>query len=84
MAKIILRAGKVAIKIILPLVIIGLIFYSVKALVPAQAEVASGPEELAAQFDEAEAYQEKGQYEDAEQVYLGILDNHPGTDDALY
>jgi len=80
MAKIILRAGKVAIKIILPLVILGLIFYSVKVLVPAQAEVGSFPDELSAQFDQAETYQEQGRYAEAEQIYQSIIERYPLTD----
>ena len=80
MAKIILRAGKVAIKIIIPFVILGLIFYSVKVLVPAKASVESFPEELVAQFEQAETYQEEGQYGEAEQIYQDIITQYPGTD----
>ena len=83
MAKIILRAGRVAIKIIIPFAILGLIFYSVKVLVPAQANVESFPEELAAQFEQAETYQEEGQYGEAEQIYQDIITQYPGTDGAL-
>ncbi len=80
MAKIILRAGKVAIKIIIPFAILGLIFYSVKVLVPAKANVESFPEELAAQFDQAEAYREQGRYTEVEQIYQSIIEQYPLTD----
>jgi tetratricopeptide (TPR) repeat protein len=83
MAKIILRAGKVAFKIILLFTILGFIFYSVKVLVPAKANVESVPDELSSQFEQAGAYLEEGQYEEAEQIYWDILDLYPGTDDAL-
>ncbi len=83
MAKIILRAGKVAIKIIIPFAILGLIFYSVKVLVPAKADVESFPEELAAQFEQAEAYREQGRYAEAEQIYQDTVTQYPGTDGAL-
>ena len=88
MAKIILRAGKVAIKIILPLVIIGLIFYSVKVLVPAQADVGvvqetPDNEQLSALFEQAELFVDTGKHPQAEQVLEDIIQTYPGTEYAL-
>jgi len=54
MAKIILKAGKVAIKIILPFVVFGLIVYSVKMLTPAIAQTEPEPSEVADEFALAE------------------------------
>jgi len=80
MAKIILRAGKVAIKIILPLVILGLIFYSVKMLTPAKAQTESEQSELQDELALAETYQGQGRYAEAEQIYQGIIEQYPLTD----
>ena len=80
MAKIILRAGKVAIKIILPFAILGLIFYSIKMLTPARAQIEPEQSALADELALAETYQEQGHYAEAEQIYQGIIERYPLTD----
>lgn len=74
MVKIILRAGKVAIKVILLFAILGLIFYSVKMLSPARAQTEPEVSGVADELALARNYQEQGQYAEAEQVYLGIIE----------
>jgi tetratricopeptide (TPR) repeat protein len=72
MAKIVLRAGKVAIKIIILFVILGFIFYSVKLLVPAKANVESVGD-VTTQLEQAEAYVAQGQYDQATAIYNSIV-----------
>lgn len=84
MAKIILRIGKVVIRIIIPLIIVGLILFSMKILRPAKAvEEEPVGEQLSENLEQAELFDEMGQYTQDEQVYLDIITQHPGTDDAL-
>jgi len=80
MAKIILRAGKVAVKIILLFAIVGLTFYSIKILTPARAQTEPAHRALADEMALAETYQEEGRYAEAEQIYQGIIEQHPLTD----
>jgi len=84
MAKLILRAGKVASKIILPFVVLGLIFCSIKMLSPAKA-VGEQPDgdQLTELFEQAEIYDDNGQYTLAAQVYQSIITQHAGTEHAL-
>ncbi|MHC5059804.1 MAG: tetratricopeptide repeat protein [Planctomycetota bacterium] len=88
MAKIILRAGKVAIKIILPLLILCLIFYVVKAIIPAQADVGVvqetlDNEQLSILFEQAELFVDMGKHPQAEQVLEDIIQTYPETEYAL-
>jgi len=83
MAKIILRTGKVAFKIILLFAILGLIFFSIKILTPARAQIVPDASELSDDFALAETYQEQGNFNEAELIYQGITEQYPGTDDAL-
>jgi tetratricopeptide (TPR) repeat protein len=96
MAKMILRAGRVAIKIILPLVILGLIFYSVKKLTPAKAnENPPAGQEVSLLIEQADAiyqdiktgkYSKKGRYDQAAQaakIYQTIVTDYPGTENAF-
>jgi len=80
MAKIVLRAGKVASKIIIPFVVLGLIFFSVKMLTPAKAQTEPEQSALADELALAETYQEQGQYAEAEQIYQSIIEQNPLTD----
>jgi len=73
MAKIILRAGKVANKIIILFAIFGFIFYSAKVLVPVKASVESVPDELSAELKQARKYVNQGQYDQATVIYNSII-----------
>jgi len=84
MAKIILRAGKVAIKIILPFVFIGLIFSSFKMLRPAKTvEEEPSVEQIDVLLEQAEQLKDMDQHSQAEQIYFDILEQNPGGDDGL-
>jgi hypothetical protein len=65
MAKMVLRTGKVAIKIILPFIVLGLIFFSIKILTPAKAQIEAAQSQLADELALAETYQEQGRYAEA-------------------
>jgi len=80
MAKIVLRAGKVAIKIIILFAIFGLTFYSIKILTPARAQTEPAHSGLADELALAQTYQEQGQYAQAEQIYQSIIERYPLTD----
>jgi tetratricopeptide (TPR) repeat protein len=84
MAKIILRAGKIAIKIILPFVFIGLIFFSFKMLRLAKAvEEEPSVEQIDVLLEQAEQLKDMDQHSQAEQIYFDILEQNPGGDDGL-
>ena len=80
MAKIIVRAGKAAIKIIILFAILVLMFYSIKILTPARAQTEPAHRTLADEMALAETYQEQGQYAEAEQIYQDIIEQYPLTD----
>jgi len=96
MSKIILRAGKVAIKIILLFAILGFIFYSVKLLTPAKAsEDPPTEQEAVLLIEQADAiyqdiktgtYSKKGRYDQAAQaakIYQTIVTDYPDTENAF-
>jgi len=83
MAKIILRAGKVAIKIVLLFAILGLIFFSIKKLPHATAQTEPVQSELEEQIGLIEAYREQGLYAEAEQMSQDIIAQFPGSDGAF-
>jgi tetratricopeptide (TPR) repeat protein len=83
MAKMVLRTGKVAIKIILPFVVLGLIFFSIKKLTPATAQTEPVQSESDGQIALIEDYREQGRYAEAEQMCQGIITQYPGSDGAF-
>ena len=85
MAKIILRAGKVAIKIIGLFAILGFIFYSINLLTPARAQ--EDPiiqAQIAELMQIAEDYRANEQYDEAVQVYNDIIAGYPYSEQAMY
>ncbi|MHC4759650.1 MAG: hypothetical protein ACYTE8_13465 [Planctomycetota bacterium] len=70
MAKVILRAGKVAIKITLPIMFLAVLLYTVKLLAPAKAQEVAGSAEL---LEQAEGYVVEGQYDQATAIYNSII-----------
>ncbi|HIJ72128.1 MAG TPA: tetratricopeptide repeat protein, partial [Planctomycetes bacterium] len=83
MAKLILRAGKVAIKIVLLFAILGLIFFSIKKLPHATAQTEPVQSEFDEQIGLIEAYREQGRYDEAEQMCQDIITQFPGSDGAF-
>jgi len=84
MARIVLRAGKVAVKVTLPIMILAVLLYSVKLLTPVKAnEPPPGAEDVAGLFEQAEIYEDEGDYARAEQIYEDIVQEYPGSDQAL-
>jgi len=77
MAKIILRAGKVAIKIIILFAIFGLTFYSIKLLAPAKAQIEPEPDQFMELCREAEAYWRLDQHEQTHQFYEQAFSTWP-------
>lgn len=87
MAKVILRAGKVGLAIIVPLVILGIALLTVNYFSVAQAELQDETEAIPLQVQQlqqaAATYIAAKQYDLAEQSYLDIVDGFPGTEYAL-
>ena len=80
MAKVILRAGKIGIRIVLPLMVLVIVLYLVKVMTIAQV---AGPSDPAILLQEGQTFQRTGQIAQAEQRYLDIIRQHPGTSYAL-
>jgi tetratricopeptide (TPR) repeat protein len=85
MARIVLRAGKVAARVPLSIMILGLILYSAKIHKPAKADEAPVIDpQIPELMQTAQDYQANEQYDEAVQVYNDIIAGYPGTDEAMY
>ena len=82
MAKVILRAGKIGIGIVLPLIILGLVLYVLKVVSVAQVGEPIVQDVTLLEQD-AESFLLNGQLPEAEQSYLTIVQQYPGTDSAF-
>lgn len=84
MSKVILRAGKIGIGIVLPLIILGLVLYVLKVVSVAQTgEVVLVAQDITLLEQDAESYLLNGHIPEAEQSYLTIVQQYPGTDSAF-
>jgi len=81
MAKMILRIGKISFGALGVIVIVGLVIYSARFLTFAEDPVIE--QEVAELTASARAYQANEQYAEAEQIYMDIIRQYPGTDYAL-
>ncbi|MCK5607938.1 hypothetical protein KAR91_39020, partial [Candidatus Pacearchaeota archaeon] len=84
MAKVILRAGKVAAGVIAALIVIGFVLVAIRPGPPAQAEnVLPTDPVVSAAFVQAREYINNKQYVQAEAVYIDLLRQYPATDCAF-
>ncbi len=85
MARIVLQAGKVAVKVILPVMVLAVLLYSVKMLTPIKAEQPPPTAvELPELFEQAGEYVDQDQYDQATAIYNSILaDNQVDIQDQV-
>jgi tetratricopeptide (TPR) repeat protein len=82
MAKVILRAGRVCVRIVLPLVILSLVLYVIRAISMGQVDQPIVPDIKSLQ-ESASTYERDGMYAEAEQAYLSIIAQVPGSQEAF-
>lgn len=82
MSKVILRASKIGVGIVLPLIILGLVLYVLKVTSVAQV---GEPivQDVRLLEESAAAYVQDGFYAEAEQAFLSIIAQVPGTQEAF-